>query len=62
MNDISRTLLFLGSILSCFGIPYLVALGASYGWHAARNKSVKVCDVCWRDIQKVNEHIKNKSL
>jgi len=36
--------------LAIYSIPYLIRKG----WNDA-GKSVKVCDVCWREVKKVNK-------
>lgn len=42
------TILFL---LLLWLIPYLIR----HGWRKARNDTVKVCDICWRDIERVHK-------
>lgn len=54
MKEIINTLFqIIGLAVCVFGIPYLVRLG----WGMAENRTKKVCDICWRDIKKVNEKL-----
>lgn len=48
---LSRVLGILGFFMALYWIPYLVRKG----WGDAQNKTKKVCDVCFRDIELVNK-------
>lgn len=50
-------------ILSSIFYVYILVYAVKHAWENAKNAVVskhKVCDVCWRDINKVNEALKDK--
>lgn len=56
---------YLGWYLAVVGQFYLIPYLIRKGWGDAENKTKKVCDMCFRDIKKWNqlikEHQKNES-
>jgi hypothetical protein len=52
---ISDIVTIIGIAICLYYVPYLIRRG----WGAAQNKTRKVCDICFRDINKVNEKLKD---
>ena len=49
--------------ISYFFFVYVSVYAVKHAWENAKNAVVskhKVCDVCWRDINKVNKALKDK--
>lgn len=54
LNALAGVVVVLAIAWVCYAIPYFI----HKGWNDAGNKTKKVCDVCFRDINKWNEFVK----
>jgi len=59
MKEFLITLLkFLGILVSLMSWAYLIGASFAVGYNKFKNKTKKVCDLCFRDIKKMNEYYK----
>lgn len=59
MDFIQNALLLIGIAVIIYHVPYLIKRGWDSGKYDAHVKA-KVCDACFRDIEKVNEDLHTK--
>ena len=62
MQEIFETIFFcVGIAVISYGIPYLMKRGWEEGKNDVNPKKKLVCDMCFRDIKRYNEYLKQKN-
>lgn len=56
IKEILEDLLAIAGVATAlYYVPFLIRLG----WGKAENRTKKVCDICWKDINKVSKMAKS---
>ena len=58
MNILEQIVSTIGFAMSVWALFFLPTFAISYAWGLGKNKTKKLCDVCFREIVTVNEAYK----